>query len=60
MNTYKDDLDEIVAGRHRMAQFFRVALHCHSPLSRDWGRGKNADKSMNNKDNFLPDGKESE
>lgn len=60
MNTYKDDLDEIVAGRHRMAQFFRVALHCHSPLSRDWGRGKNSDKSMNNKDNFLPDGKESE
>jgi hypothetical protein len=43
-----------------MAQFFRVALHCHSPLSKDWGRGENADRAINNKDNFLPDGKESE
>ncbi len=60
MGTYAEDLSEIKLARNRMSRFFKVALHCHSPLSKDWGSRGSADQSINNKDNFLPEGKEAD
>jgi len=58
MSTYEEDLDAIKIDQKRMAKFFRVAIHCHSPLSADWGKGGKGDKNLNSKDNFMPQGKE--
>lgn len=46
-------LDEL---RKRTASFRRVALHVHSPDSHDWG--KDGDKTLNDRENFLKAGGE--
>ncbi len=53
MGTYNDDLNQIETTRTKMARFFKVALHCHSPLSKDWGNRTYADSTINDKSKFL-------
>lgn len=59
MTKYSDDLVMFKKVRQRIARFYKVAFHCHSPLSHDWG-GNKGDSSLNNKDNYLPANQESE
>ena len=59
MAKYSSELSKIEKSRQRIAQFYKVAFHCHSPQSHDWGRNK-GDSSLNNKDNYLPINKESD
>jgi len=59
MTKYSSELSRIEKSQQRIAQFYKVAFHCHSPLSHDWG-GNKGDSSLNNKDNYLPANKESD
>ena len=58
MSIYEDELADFEAARARMAQFFRVALHCHTPESHDWAKNKPCDKTANDPAQFLADGGE--
>ncbi len=57
MTKYSSELSRIEKSQQKIAQFYKVAFHCHSPLSHDWG-GNKGDSSLNNKDNYLPINKE--
>jgi ABC-type lipoprotein export system ATPase subunit len=58
MSSYTDDLKAIKSSEQKMARFFHVALHCHSPLSNDWGMRDYADKKLNAKQELLSEGGE--
>jgi DNA repair ATPase RecN len=59
MAKYSTELSKILESQQKMAHFYKVAFHCHSPLSHDWGRTK-GDPSLNDKENYLPVNKESD
>ena len=52
-------MSRIEKSQQKIAQFYKVAFHCHSPLSYDWGGNKEI-SSLNNKDNYLPINKEAD
>jgi len=56
---YSSELSRIEKSQQKIAQFYRVAFHCHSPQSHDWGGNKEI-SSLNNKDNYLPINKEAD
>ncbi len=51
---YTTLIDQLDALRGRTARFRRVAVHVHSPDSRDWGRGA-ADQARNDRSRFDGD-----
>ena len=59
MTKYSAELSKIEESRQRTAQFYKVAFHCHSPLSHDWGENK-GDSTLNGKEQYLPTNKESD
>jgi len=59
MAKYSTELSKISESQSKMAHFYKVAFHCHTPLSHDWGDHK-GDSTLNNKNNYLPTNKESE
>jgi hypothetical protein len=59
MTKYSTELSKIDESRQRIAQFYKVAFHCHSPLSHDWGRD-GVVSDLNNKEKYLPTNKESD
>jgi energy-coupling factor transporter ATP-binding protein EcfA2 len=59
MKEYTSELSKLKESQRRVARFYKVAFHCHSPLSHDWGRGK-GEPSLNNKENYLPANKEAD
>jgi len=58
VSPYQDLFATLEALRKRTARFRRVALHVHSPDSHDWNR--TGDKTLNDRENFLAPGGESE
>jgi vacuolar-type H+-ATPase subunit F/Vma7 len=58
MTKYSAELSKIEESQQRTAQFYKVAFHCHSPLSHDWGKNK-GDSTLNGKEQYLPTNKES-
>ncbi len=59
MTKYSAELSKISESQQEIARFYRVAFHCHSPLSHDWGKNK-GDSTLNGKEQFLPTDKESD
>ncbi len=57
MHVYEQELQKLMSLRDRMAQFRRVAIHCHTPLSYDWAQDC-GDRSLNDRKKYLPPGKE--
>ena len=57
MKKYTAELSKLDECQKRIARFYKVAFHCHSPLSYDWGKGE---PSLNNKENYLATNKESD
>jgi hypothetical protein len=45
MGTHIEELRTIENDQINMARFFKVAFHCHSPMSNDWGSRKDIDKT---------------
>jgi ABC-type Mn2+/Zn2+ transport system ATPase subunit len=60
MSVYEQELTGIDSTRRNTARFFRVAFHCHSPLSFDWGKRVGADATLNTKEKYLAPGGEEE
>ncbi len=58
MEHYAAHLEPIRLQQQRMARFFKVAFHCHSPLSGDWGKRSAIDKQLNDRSRLLSDGGE--
>ena len=58
MNLYEADQKRFEAQILRIARFFRVALHCHSPLSPEWSKRTGIDKARNDGSLFLKNGGE--
>jgi len=59
MTQYEEDVKNLDAQKARMANFCRVAFHCHSPLSPDWGKRPGIDKTINDRNTLLQVGGES-
>ena len=59
MTKYSAELSRIKESQQRTARFYKVAFHCHSPLSHDWGKNK-GDSTLNEKEQYLPTNKESD
>lgn len=59
MTKYSTELSKIEESQQRTAQFYKVAFHCHSPLSHDWATNK-GDSILNGKEQYLPANKESD
>ena len=58
MTKYSAELSRIKESQQRTARFYKVAFHCHSPLSHDWGKNK-GNSTLNEKEQYLPTNKES-
>lgn len=59
MAKYSAELSKIRESQQKIARFYKVAFHCHSPLSHDWGKNK-GDSILNDKEKYLPANKESD
>lgn len=59
MPQYDEDAKSLDTQKARMAKFCKVAFHCHSPLSSDWGKRPGIDKTINDRETLLKDGGES-
>jgi len=53
MSVYEKELMVINRIQGNTARFFRVAFHCHSPLSVDWGKKPGVDVTLNDKQKYL-------
>ena len=58
MSVYEKELMVINRIQGNTARFFRVAFHCHSPLSVDWGKKPGVDATLNDKQKYLVPGGE--
>ncbi|MBN1393066.1 MAG: hypothetical protein JW947_09730, partial [Sedimentisphaerales bacterium] len=59
MAKYSAELSKIRESQQKIARFYKVAFHCHSPLSHDWGKNR-GDLNLNDKEKYLPLNKESD
>jgi ABC-type cobalamin/Fe3+-siderophores transport system ATPase subunit len=59
MSKYATEMRRIEEAAKRIAKFYKVGFHCHSPLSHDWGKNK-GDPILNGAEQYLPPDKESE